>query len=127
MSSRSPGRTPLALRFLLYFAFVYLVLIAAMGWFLFRSVESAVTESLLDHLESAARISELGMPADPAELEAWAASMGEAGGYRYTVIHQDGLVLADSRSDPETMENHGARPEVVAARDGEPGRARRES
>jgi two-component system phosphate regulon sensor histidine kinase PhoR len=127
MSSRSPGRTPLALRFLLYFAFVYLVLIAAMGWFLFRSVESAVTESLLDHLESAARISELGMPADPAELEAWAASMGEAGGYRYTVIDRDGLVLADSRSDPDAMENHGARPEVAAALAGETGSARRQS
>jgi two-component system phosphate regulon sensor histidine kinase PhoR len=121
MSSRGPGRTPLALRFLLWFALVYVVLIGVMGWFLSRSVESAFTEGLLDQVESAANIAALGMPTDPAGLEAWAEEASEVGDYRFTVIDQDGLVLADSHSDPATMENHADRPEVAAAIDGETG------
>ena len=106
MSSRPPGRTPLALRFVLSFALLYLALIVAMGWFLSRSVEAAFTEGLFDQVESAARISAEGMPTDNAELQTWADTMAEVSGYRYTVIGQDGVVLADSHSDPATMDNH---------------------
>ena len=35
---------------------------------------------------------------------------------RFTVIAEDGRVLADSDSDPSGMDNHNARPEVVKAR-----------
>ena len=35
-----------------------------------------------------------------------------ASGVRVTVITSDGLVLADSQSDPQTMENHAGRPEI---------------
>src|SRR5260370_7710919 len=31
---------------------------------------------------------------------------------RVTVITSDGQVLADSQSDPQTMENHAGRPEI---------------
>jgi hypothetical protein len=48
-------------------------------------------------------------------------------GSRVTVIDSDGVVLADSRHDPETMENHRARPEVRAALSGRPGSAIRRS
>ena len=34
---------------------------------------------------------------------------------RYTVIRSDGVVVADSQEDPEVMDNHGKRPEVVEA------------
>jgi two-component system phosphate regulon sensor histidine kinase PhoR len=34
---------------------------------------------------------------------------------RYTVIYSDGTVAADSQKDPAIMDNHGRRPEVVAA------------
>jgi two-component system phosphate regulon sensor histidine kinase PhoR len=127
MSSRGPGRTPLALRFLLWFALIYVVIIGIMAWFLSRSVESAFTEGLLDQVESAASIAALGMPTDEAGLEAWAEEAAEVGDYRFTVIDQDGVVLADSHSDPATMENHADRPEVAAALDGETGWDIRES
>jgi two-component system phosphate regulon sensor histidine kinase PhoR len=39
---------------------------------------------------------------------------------RITVIAADGRVLADSRHDPRTMENHGGRPEVRGAIAGRP-------
>ncbi len=34
---------------------------------------------------------------------------------RYTVIGADGVVVADSQKNPEIMDNHGRRPEVMAA------------
>jgi two-component system, OmpR family, phosphate regulon sensor histidine kinase PhoR len=46
-----------------------------------------------------------------APLRDWVAQMA-ASGVRVTVITSDGQVLADSQSDPSTMENHAGRPEV---------------
>ena len=127
MSSRGPGRTPLALHFLLYFAVVFLVLIGIMAWFLSRSADAAFTEETLDQLESAARISTVDMPVETADLQTWVDTTADAGGYRYTVIDQDGVVLADSHSDAANMENHSDRPEIVAAIDGDTGRVARAS
>ena len=39
---------------------------------------------------------------------------------RITIIAEDGSVVADSEGDPSRMENHGTRPEVIAARNGAP-------
>jgi two-component system, OmpR family, phosphate regulon sensor histidine kinase PhoR len=50
-------------------------------------------------------------PVDRAPLLDWVAQMA-ASGVRVTVITSDGLVLADSQSDPSTMENHAGRPEI---------------
>src|SRR5437763_15435230 len=44
----------------------------------------------------------------------WAQRIG-ASGTRVTVVTKDGLVLADSQSDPHTMENHAQRPEIIEA------------
>jgi two-component system, OmpR family, phosphate regulon sensor histidine kinase PhoR len=50
-------------------------------------------------------------PVDRAPLRDWVAQMA-ASGVRVTVITSDGQVLADSQSDPSTMENHVGRPEI---------------
>jgi len=50
-------------------------------------------------------------PEDSAKLREWVAEMA-ASGVRVTVITTDGQVLADSQSDPSTMENHAGRPEI---------------
>jgi two-component system, OmpR family, phosphate regulon sensor histidine kinase PhoR len=53
-------------------------------------------------------------PANPEEISAlqkWTSEMA-ASGARVTIITPDGLVLADSQSDPRTMENHAGRPEI---------------
>lgn len=44
---------------------------------------------------------------------------------RVTVIRKSGVVIADSEEDPANMENHGSRPEVLAAISGEYGVATR--
>jgi two-component system phosphate regulon sensor histidine kinase PhoR len=50
-------------------------------------------------------------PADRAALRDWVAKMA-ASHARVTVIASDGQVLADSQSNPQTMENHASRPEI---------------
>jgi len=50
------------------------------------------------------------LPSSPA-LREWVTKMA-ASGARVTVIASNGQVLADSQSDPETMENHAGRPEI---------------
>ena len=46
---------------------------------------------------------------------------------RLTIVAADGTVLGDSIADPRTMENHGTRPEVIAARGTGIGEAQRHS
>ena len=41
--------------------------------------------------------------------------LGEKTHTRFTVIKSDGTVLADSEEDPESMDNHAGRPEILAA------------
>ena len=53
---------------------------------------------------------------DPAGLQARVNALGDSIDTRLTVIAEDGVVLADSDEDPATMDDHGSRPEVVAAR-----------
>ena len=50
-------------------------------------------------------------PEDSAALRSWVVKMA-ASNARVTVITSDGQVLADSQSDPQTMENHAGRPEI---------------
>jgi two-component system, OmpR family, phosphate regulon sensor histidine kinase PhoR len=56
-----------------------------------------------------------------------AAQEGQAAGARATVIDPTGKVLADSETDPSTMENHAHRKEFVSALAGEVGVAERNS
>ncbi len=53
-------------------------------------------------------------PDDVAALRAWVGQMA-ASGARVTIITRDGLVLADSRSDPGTLGNHEGGPEISDA------------
>ncbi|MCC6487398.1 MAG: HAMP domain-containing protein [Candidatus Hydrogenedentes bacterium] len=64
---------------------------------------------------------------DGAVLQSLCKGLGEAAGARVTLIAPDGKVVADSSHDVKTMDNHGDRPEVIAAMRGDVGRARRYS
>jgi len=56
-----------------------------------------------------------------------AAQESLAAGARATIIDASGKVLADSESDPATMENHATRPEFAAALSGKTGKHERRS
>lgn len=48
-------------------------------------------------------------------LRRFAKETGRIAGTRITIIDRQGLVLADSSENPDVMENHGKRPEIVTA------------
>ena len=52
---------------------------------------------------------------DPGALQEFCRRTGREAGTRITVIAGNGTVLADSNRDPARMDNHGHRPEVLAA------------
>jgi two-component system phosphate regulon sensor histidine kinase PhoR len=120
--SLQPGRTRLSTQFLLYYAVVYLVLIGALGWFVDRQIRSAFVDDLVASVESTARVARLTMPDDESLLGDWVEQVFDSTGLRVTVIRTNGVVVADSHSDPDIMENHIGRPEVTAALRGEVGR-----
>jgi two-component system phosphate regulon sensor histidine kinase PhoR len=120
--SQLPGRTRLSTQFLVYYAVVYLVLIGALGWFVDRQIRSAFVDDLVAGVESTARVARLTMPDDESLLGDWVEQVFDSTGLRVTVIRTNGVVVADSHSDPEIMENHIGRPEVTAALRGEVGR-----
>ncbi|MGH3649929.1 MAG: hypothetical protein ACRDU9_04400, partial [Acidimicrobiia bacterium] len=125
MSSGTRSKTKLSSRFLVYYALTYLALIGLMGFIIDRSTRSELISGLDDNLAIAARLARENLPADPADYQAWAETTFEASGFRTTLIGEDGVVLADSHSDPEDMENHLTRPEVQIALSGEIGVANR--
>jgi two-component system phosphate regulon sensor histidine kinase PhoR len=125
MSDPRDGRTSLATRSLIYYALAYIVLIGLVGFFVERSARQALADEVQHRLETTARLAAENLPEDRAGLQAWASSAFQATGLRFTLIDLDGVVLADSHSDPSVMENHGTRPEVLAAKRGEIGVSRR--
>ncbi|MHB1294592.1 MAG: ATP-binding protein [Anaerolineae bacterium] len=58
---------------------------------------------------------ELAGDGDPSTLSASVERYAGLVGARITVIGLDGTVLSDSEQDPSAMDNHGRRPEVLAA------------
>lgn len=125
MSSRH--RTKLSSRFISYYTITFLVMIGLMGLIVDMSTRSALIEDVDETLVIAARLAGQSLPTDPASYQDWAESTFESGGFRTTLIDTEGVVLADSHSDPAVMDNHMGRPEVQMALTGEVGEAQRTS
>lgn len=62
----------------------------------------------------------------PPALQSWAEKVAQSGA-RVTLIAANGHVLADSAHDPESMENHATRPEILQAKQFGSGEAVRHS
>ena len=96
----------------------------AVDFFAERSFRADYERTGFEQLAAIARIAQARLPQwtpaspehaeDLAPLRDWVTQLG-ASGARVTVITANGRVLADSQSDPQTMENHATRPEVVEA------------
>ena len=63
----------------------------------------------------------------PASLPEVVAQASRAAGARITVIDSSGNVLADSAANPEQMDNHADRPEIISALHGQVGSSTRTS
>lgn len=126
MSDRSRRRgTTLSVRFLLYYAIAYIVLIGLIGFIIDRSIRAVLIEEVVSGLDLSARLALASLPEDPGSFPRWAEDMSAASGFRFTLIDGEGVVLADSHAEAAALENHRSRPEVLAALEGEVGRAER--
>ncbi|MDO3377738.1 two-component system histidine kinase PnpS [Geoalkalibacter halelectricus] len=114
-----------------YVALTVAVLIAA-GWYFSTTLKNFYLSQLAADLTAQARLIEpqvaarFGVEHGPA-LDALAKDLGRRAGVRITLVLPGGEVLGDSLQDPRLMDNHAARPEIVAAFAGSPGVATRYS
>jgi two-component system phosphate regulon sensor histidine kinase PhoR len=98
----------------------YLALLAALllavDLYTARALRRDYLRAGFEQLDALGRVAQAQPPQldDPAAFRSWVNTMA-ASGARVTVIAADGRVLADSAHDPETMENHAARPEIRQA------------
>jgi two-component system phosphate regulon sensor histidine kinase PhoR len=108
----------------LTFFTLLLAALLAVDIFAERALRREYERSGFDQLAAIAKIAQASaselprLPATPPEsrekLRHWVAQVA-ASGARVTVITSAGEVLADSQSDPQTMENHAGRPEIREA------------
>ncbi|MCK4857270.1 MAG: PAS domain-containing protein [candidate division Zixibacteria bacterium] len=61
------------------------------------------------------------LESDTTVLDRQCKELGRLSNTRITVVDADGVVLGDSDEDPQSMENHGNRPEIMRAYTGEVG------
>jgi two-component system phosphate regulon sensor histidine kinase PhoR len=92
--------------------------LAGLDLYINRILKRHAADRSIAQLDSTARLLSSKLPPylnEPA-LHEWMDWSKQQTGARITLVAQDGAVLADSEGDPQTMENHGSRPEIVEAR-----------
>lgn len=113
---RAPGRDTLSGRLLATYAVAFVLLIGFLALLVLDGAEDVLRSQTNEALASEARASRFALESvADFDLQDDASALAEVLGVRVTVIDLDGVVLADSAFDPTAMENHGSRPEVVAA------------
>ena len=118
----------------LYLAYALLIVIftGVVGFLIGHQIEEdSLQEVEKALLARASLLEEIALPllqgSRASDLQPRVRSLGHRIGTRLTVIRADGVVLADSDEDPAKMDNHGNRPEILAALSHGKGTARRHS
>lgn len=111
---------------------VLFVVVFSVGFLTLRGVHSLHVLQTEKNLKSnallaAEHLKDLTQTLSPAVVDSLCDQLGEKTGIRFTVIIPSGLVAGDSKKDPETMENHKNRPEIIEAMQGNVGSASRYS
>lgn len=97
----------------LLIAALCIVLTAAL---MFHSIQTTYRDTVEQQLTGTLRTASAWLrDAAPDDVRSWIGDHSEAFGCRVTLIGYDGWVLADTESDPETMDNHKGRPEIMEA------------
>jgi two-component system phosphate regulon sensor histidine kinase PhoR len=121
ITRRRRGRRPtLARRLLAWYALAVVALLLVLGAVINQRTGDLLIDELTNSLEEEAKAVRFSLEQSPA-IQEDATALGDRIGTRITIIAADGTVLADSRSNPAEMVNHGTRPEVMAALAGELG------
>ena len=104
-----------------------LILVLTVGilfWLAERTLRRDLEAEIANALESEARLVREALPADSTAWQATVRRLGAQAGHRVTLIGRDGWVRADSdfpSGQLPPLQNHGGRPEVLAALRGERG------
>ena len=99
---------------------ITLISLAAIGWYASSSMQQFYYTQVAEDLKASAHVIEEQVLAsyeteDSAGLDKLCKMLGTAGQRRITVIETSGKVLADSQEDPQEMDNHSDRPEIIEA------------
>ena len=114
-------------RLIVGYLLVAAVFSAAWLWSLYGPVSRAVLKEQERNLKAVAQTSALYTAEASGSAQVTASQLVTVADVRVTIVSADGTVLADSRNDPATMDNHLSRPEVSAAMRGDTGVAKRVS
>jgi two-component system phosphate regulon sensor histidine kinase PhoR len=100
----------------LTYVVLLLAVLLAVDFYAARALRRDYLRAADDQLSSLAQLAASRPPRldDRAALADWTAWISQSSA-RVTVIDASGVVLADSAHDPETMENHSNRPEIIEA------------
>ena len=99
---------------------ITLISLAAIGWYASNSMQQFYYTQVAEDLKASAHVIEEQVFAsyktgEATSLDALCKVLGTAGQRRITVIEISGKVLADSQEDPQQMDNHSDRPEIIEA------------
>ena len=119
-------------KILLSYLVVIIIVIFLLTKFSLDSITHHNQQTLTSHLENHARlIKQIIQPYfindEEEALPKKIAEIAEKINMRITLIKNDGTVLIDTEHDPDTMENHRKRPEIVTAFEGKTGKILRYS
>lgn len=117
---------PLFLKLFIPFLLIVLIPLLAFSWYAGYSMRRFYLEQTAINLESRANLLKEQvmhyLPAgDDKNIDLLCKRAGKSSGTRITVIHISGKILGDSEKNPDEMENHSDRPEIVKAVAGERG------
>ena len=114
-------------RLVIGYVLVAAVFAVAWGWSLYGPLTQTALRQQQLNLAAEAHAGSLLAAETTASPQSIAAQLASGTDVRVTIVAADGRVLADSRNDPSTMENHLDRPEIAMALAGQMGTARRTS
>jgi two-component system, OmpR family, phosphate regulon sensor histidine kinase PhoR len=116
--------------FKIFSGFLVLILVfsTAVLFFTFDRIRSFYIDSIAQELQTLGTavktdIIELWRQQRPEQLDEYFKRLGRQIDTRITLVNEQGRVLADSDEDPEVMEDHKFRPEIIRAFGGEPGQS----
>ena len=118
----------------LYPTYIIIIVVSLLAatWFASRTLKQFYHEQSASDLEARAllfksQVLEYLSPLDAQAIDRLCKKVGGQATTRITVIIPSGKVIGDSEKDPETMDNHVDRPEVIQALRGQVGMSRRYS
>jgi two-component system, OmpR family, phosphate regulon sensor histidine kinase PhoR len=105
---------------------IALISVAAIGWYASSSVQRFYYTQVAEDFKASAHIIEEQILAFQGrnksdDLDKLCKTLGAASQRRITVIETSGRVIADSEENPQQMDSHSDRPEIIQAMKGRPG------